>query len=194
MDSMNSAYLGLFQPWVIQGVTLNWRTGVYAIPERTDGQYPFRLLKSEYLIAGSTEEWFPFTDAELVRQGNAIHVFSDPPQVANFRFSLAVGFGQMVDLTTDLTTLGVTNALAGIPMLGAAATMCLGWEGRRVQPVFQGDSRRATEVQATSNSALSMRFRQQQQAAITEECARLLKEWGYRQPQQSGNSMGVTRW
>jgi hypothetical protein len=194
MDSLSASFTGLFQPWVVEATTLDRSGGIYALPDRTDGQYAFRLLKSEFLVAGVTQEWVSFTDAELVRQGNAIRVFSDPPQVAGFRFSLAVGFGQIVDLTTDLETLGVTNAIAGIPMLGAAATMALGWEGRRVQPVFQGDSRRASEVQATSNSALARQFKMQQQSAITEEQSRLIKEWGYRQPQTSGRDQGVNRW
>ena len=196
IDSMSSAYVGLYQDWVVDTVstTLNRSTGIYGIPDRTDGQIPFRLLKAEFLVGGTSELWQTFTDAEYIPQGNGVRVFSDPTQVAAYRFTLAVGFGQMVDLATDVNLIGITNALAGIPMLGAAATMCLGWEGRRVQPVFQGDSRRAAEVQPTSNSNLSRQYRLQQQGAVTEEQARLAKTWGYRQPQLSGSTLGVTRW
>ena len=194
IDSMSAASTGLYQSWVVEATSLAFESGIYAIPDRTDGLLPFRLLRSEFLVAGSDSLWVTFTDTEFIKQGNGVRVFSDPPQVAGYRFSLAVPFGQMVDLTTDLTSLGLTNSLAGIAMYGATAMMALGWEGRRVQPVFQGDSRRATEVTPTSNSALAMRFKQAQQQAITEEQTRLIGQWGYRQPQIGGSTAGISRW
>jgi hypothetical protein len=194
IDSLSSAYVGVYQPWIVEASTLDRSGGIYALPDRTDGQYATRILKAEFLVAGVDSLWVPFTDVELVRQGNTIRVFSDPPQVAGYRFSLAVGFVPPSALTDDLVALGITNAISGIPINGAAATMALSWEGRRVQPVFQGDSRRASEVQPTSSSSLARQFRQQQQNAITEEAARLAKEWGYRQPIVSGYTLGVTRW
>jgi hypothetical protein len=185
IDSMSSPATGLFYPQVYEATTLDRNGGIYAIPDFPTG-YPFRLLRSEYLVSGTTQMWSTFTDAYYNRQGNYVRVYSDPPQVGGYRFSLAFPFGQITDLTTDLTTIGITNALAGIAMLGVASTMALGWEGRRTQPVLQGDSRRSAEVPVNGNASLARQWRLQQQAAITEEVGRLATDWGYKQAMSSG--------
>lgn len=185
IDSMSSRVNGLFTPVVYTADTIDYHSGLYALPDHANG-YPFRLLKTEFLVSGTSQMWVEFTDAEYVRQGNVIRVFSDPPQVTGYRFSLAYPFGQIVDLNTDLETIGVTNPLAGIPINGVASTMALGWEGRRTQPTLQGDSRRPGEVPVTSNASLARQWAARKQEAIAEELARLTAEFGYRQPMSIG--------
>ena len=193
IDGMSSRDTGLYWPWVLESTDLSWSEGVYSIPDRADGTWPFRMVKAEYLASGSNI-YQAFTDAEYQPQNNAIRVFSDPPQVAMYRFTMACYYGQMNSLDTDLSTVGLTAALAGIPMLGAAATMVLGWEGRRTEPMTQGDPRRAAEVAVSSNASLARQWRLQQQAAITQEQSRLAGAYGYRQPMSLGLEQRTSRW
>jgi hypothetical protein len=110
---------------------------------------------------------------------------------------MATTFGQIVDLDTDLAAIGVNNYVADIPILGAASTMALGWEGRRLQPMSQGDSRRASEIGPGTTTALSRQFAIRQKDAINGELSRLLSLFGYRTPDTSGPTTlwrGGSRW
>lgn len=192
IDSMSSPDVGLYQPWTVMASELAWTSGTYEIPVRDDGRYPFRLLRSEYQVrgVGSTQV---FTDAEFQITTNSIRVFSDPRDMEGLRFTLALPFGRIVDLSTDYADIGLDQGLTDIPSLGAASTMVLGWEGRRTQPMSQGDTRRAGEVGANTNATLSARWRQRQKDAIESERARLIGMYGYRIPLSYGYEQSVFR-
>ncbi|MGV0949364.1 MAG: hypothetical protein ACOYB3_01740 [Azonexus sp.] len=188
IDSMSTPDVGLYWPKEYQFSSLDRVNGTYVLPlPDPETMWPFRLLRSEYRIAG-TDAWQTFTEAQFHPETGTIRVFFDPPGAIEYRFSLATTFGQMVTLDDDLTDIGVSNYSADIPMLGAAASMALGWEGRRTQPFSQGDSRRATEVQVGSNASLSRQFVARQKESINSELTRLLNLYGYRQPNTSGST------
>jgi hypothetical protein len=71
--------------------------------------------------------------------------------------------------------------------MGAAATLVRAFEGRRVQPNSQGDTRRSEEVSVGSSSALSRQWRAEQKMAIDQEHARLLATYGYQMVLPSGD-------
>jgi hypothetical protein len=192
IDSMSAPMNGLFWPWRLDHYDIDYVSGIYTLPLSTDGPRPFRLLRSEFRVRG-TDAWVTFTDAEYVREANYVRVLSNVAQADAYRFTMAVAFGQMRNLDSELVDLGVTNSMADIPIFGAASTLALSWEGQRVQPISQGPTRRASEVQVTSNASLSQRFKQRQQEAITEEQSRVLEAFGYRLPLTYGYEQRVIR-
>ena len=192
IDSMSAPQNGLFWPWRLDHYDLDYTSGIYMLPLSTVGPRPFRLLRSEFRQRG-TNLWVPFSDAEYIREANYVRVRSDPQQADAYRFTMAVAFGQMQSLDSELVDIGVTNSLADIPIFGAAATLILGWEGQRVQPVSQGPTRRASEVQVTSNANLSRVYKQRQQEAIVEEQTRNAAAFGYRMQQSYGYEKRIIR-
>lgn len=190
IDAMSSPDTGLYAPVAFQFDSIDRHNGTYTIdlPVPPPGQpevFPFRLLKAEYQNSG-IDAWNTFTDAEFQRHEMVVRVFCDPPAVVAYKFTLAVPFGQIIDLDTNLADIGVSDFITDIPIYGAAATMSLGWEGRRTQPFSQGDSRRAAEVQVGSNTSLSRMWRIRQQETINQELTRLIGLYGWRQPITSG--------
>lgn len=190
IDAMSSRDVGLYAPLAFEFNTIDRHNGTYVIemPAPSPGQpekTPFRLLKGEYQVSG-IDAWNTFTEAEFQEDVMTVRVFSDPAAVVAYKFTLAVPFGQILTLDTDLASIGVTDFLTDVPIYGAAATMVLGWEGRRSQPFSQGDSRRAQEVGIGSNTSLSRMWRMRQQEAINAELARLTGQYGWRQPMATG--------
>lgn len=192
IDGLSAPQNGLFWPWRLDHYDLDYTSGIYMLPLSTVGPRPFRLLRSEYRQRG-TNLWVPFTDAEYVREANYVHVLSDPQQADAYRFTMAVAFGQMHNLDSELVDIGVTNSMADIPIFGAASTLVLGWEGQRIQPISQGPTRRASEVQVSSSANLSRIYKQRQQEAIVEEQTRNAAAFGYRMQQSYGYEQRITR-
>jgi len=190
IDAMSSRDTGLFAPVEFLFDSIDRHNGTYEIvfpagPPDQPPIIPFRLLKAEYQVSG-VDAWNTFTEAEFQQSAMAVRVFSDPAAVVSYKFTLAVPFGKIVDLDTDLADIGISNYLTDIPIYGAASTMAMGWEGRRTQPFAQGDSRRSSEVAVSANSSLSRLFRLRQQEAINEELSRLIGIYGWRQSQATG--------
>jgi hypothetical protein len=190
IDSMSSADVGLYVPVALETTWVNRVGGTYEVELPVNGGAPNRLVKAEYLVGGSGA-WHAFTDAQWQQGALTVRVFVDPPGAVAYKFTLASPFGEIVDLDTNLVTLGIPDYLADIPMYGVAATMALGWEGRRTQPVNQGDSRRPSETPVNSNATLSNRWAARKREAIAAELSRLTREYGYRQPITSGHTVGL---
>jgi hypothetical protein len=186
INSMSSPDTGLYWPYVYTVDTIDRVSGTYPIPWEEGDSLPMRLLRSEYRVVGTSTSQV-FTDAEYQPTWNQVRVFSDPPDASAYSFTLSFPFGQMTDLDTDLSSIGVYGgSLTDIPILGAASTMALGWEGRRTQPNAQGDSRRAGEVPVNSNTSLARQWKARQAETIIQEQSRLMAMFGYRQPQTYG--------
>lgn len=193
IDAMSSPEVGLYWPRVFEFDSLDRVNGTYEIVVPDGDPVPQRLLRSEYRING-TDAWQQFTDSQFQAVGSTVRVFFDPPGAIAYRFTMAATYGQIVDLDTDLADAGVPDFLADIPMFGAASMMALGWEGRRLQPQSQGDSRRASEVAANMNTALSRQFAIRQKEAVNQELARLTSIYGYKTPDTSGPTTGRWGW
>ena len=188
VQGLSSRNTGLFAVWEYIVTALNRQSGTYPLDglSPTD-TVPFRLLRFEYRYAGTTT-WQQSTDAELQVYSNTLRVFQDPPGAIEYRFSLAIPYGQITSLEQTFEDIGITDAQSNIPCLGAAATMALSWSGRRAQPFSQGDSRRASETQQGSMAALSQQYRRTQQENLLDEVARLQAAYTYRQPAVSGQT------
>jgi hypothetical protein len=189
IQGLSSRNVGLYAVWEYQVSALNRQSGTYPLDGLSPmDTVPFRLLKFEYRYAGTTT-WQASSDAEWQQFDNTIRVFQDPPGAIEYRFSLAVPYGALTgDLEQSFADIGITDAQSNIPCLGAAATMALGWAGRRQQPFSQGDSRRAQENPGGSIIQMSQMFRRAQQENINDEVARLAARYTYRQPAISGQS------
>jgi hypothetical protein len=187
IDSMSSPDVGLFQPFQFEA-SVDDVSGTYVVPDQPDGRVPFRLLKAEWRIEG-TDAWQAFTEVEWQPNTNTIRVFSQPDG-RRVRFTMAYPFGQIADLNSTYLDVGVPGEMEDIPNLGAASTLALGWEGRRVQPFSQGDSRRANEIQPGSNASLSRQFEARKQQRVNEELARLTRLFGWRHPSTTGPTTG----
>ena len=188
VQGLSSRHTGLFAVWEYVVTALNRQSGTYPLDGLSPvGQPPFRLLKFEYRYAGTTT-WQASTDAEWQQFSNTIRVFQDPPGAIEYRFSLAIPYGQITSLEQTFADIGITDSQSNIPCLGAASTMAIGWAGRRNQPFSQGDSRRATETQVGGIVSLAQQMRRAQQENINDEVARLQARYTYRQPAVSGQS------
>jgi len=194
IDAMSSPDTGLYWPKNYSFTSIDRVNGTYPLPDPDpDTMVPFRLLRSEYRING-TDTWQQFTEAQFQPEGRVIRVFYDIPGAIEYRFTMATTFGQITSLADDLEAIGVTNYVADIPILGAASTMAVGWEGRRTQPFAQGDSRRAGEVGVGSNINLARQFQVRQKEAVNGELARLTGLFGYKTPDVSGPTSGRWGW
>lgn len=189
IDGMSSPSTGLYMPWLIEAEYVDHVSGMYEVPTDDTDLSPIRLLRAEWRPSGRTT-WIRFADVRYQPEQRAIRVFIDPPGVATYRFTLAMPFGTIESLSDNLDDLGVTANLLDVVRYGAASVLVMGLEGRRVQPIAAGDSRRASEVSVGSNAGLSRQWRLLQQQAINDEAARLVAAYGYQQsvaaPGQTG--------
>jgi hypothetical protein len=186
---LSSPLNGLFATAMLQSDGVSYTDGVYLIDsgDIAAGREILRLIRSEYRI-GDTYAWQEFTDCQWQPSGSVVRVFQDPPDATEYLFTFATTFGTPTALDDDLLDFGITDTVAECMTLGAAAAMALGWEGRRTQPLSQGDSRRAQEVSITGNTSLARMFEAKKQARVNEEAARLLSVYGIRQPSTSGGT------
>lgn len=191
IDAMSSPNVGLFEPFQFEAA-VDDVNGTYVVPDLPDGRLPFRLLKAEWRIEG-TDAWQAFTEAEWQPNTNTVRVFFQPDG-RRVRFTMAFPFGKITSLGTILADIGLSPEVEDIPLLGAASTLALGWEGRRVQPFSQGDSRRAGEVQPGSNTSLARQFKARQQERIADELARLTRLYGWRTPMTTGATTALGTW
>lgn len=189
IDAMSSPDVGLYSAFQFEASTDDLN-GTYVVPAQPDGRLPLRLLKAEYNIEG-TDAWQAFTEAEWQPNTNTVRVFfqRDGRRV---RFTMAYPFGEITNLSSTFLDIGVPSELEDIPMLGTAATLALGWEGRRTQPFSQGDARRANEVMPGTNSSLSRQWQARKQERVSEELARLTRLYGWRHPSVTGPT--TDRW
>ena len=186
---LSSPMNGLYAVAMLQSDGVSYSDGVYVIDSNdiAAGREILRLIKAEYRI-GDTYAWQDFTDCQWQPSGSVVRVFQDPPDATEYLFTFATTFGTPTALDDDLLDFGITDTVAECMTLGAAAAMALGWEGRRTQPLSQGDSRRAQEVNVSSNTSLARMFESKKQARVNEEAARLLSVYGVRQPNTSGGT------
>lgn len=193
IEAMSSRDVGLYGVVAFETDSIDWVNGTYTLPPLADpdGSY-IRLLKAEYRLWGS-DAWAPFTEAEYQPNGNIVRVYWNPVQAAEYRVTMARTFGVPQGYDDDLEPLGLTAELVDIPLLGAASRLALGWEGRRLQPISQGDSRRASEVGAGTNTAMSRMFAMRRQDRIAEELARLTGLYGWKQAIASGPTTATLR-
>lgn len=188
IEAMSSPNSGLFSTVMLGSTNMNYFDGVYYIdPDDIGaGRTVLRIAKAEYQVAG-TDAWQRFSQCEWQPAADVIRVFYNPPGATQFNFILAVTFGVPTGLDTDLdATCGVPDSMADIPILGACSTLALGWEGRRTQPVVQGNSRRASEVAPSSNTSLSRQYQARQQQRLADELARLTQQYPWHSVVASG--------
>lgn len=180
IQNLSTPDTGLYWVDILEASAIDRVSGMYQIPDRDDGLMPLRLLKAEFRLGG-TSAWQTFAEAEYQTATNRIRVFYDPPGLIEYRFHMAYPFGDLTgSLDQELNDIGIYDAIQNIPIFGIASTMAMGWEGRRMQPLAQGDARRPTEVQVGASIGLSRLFAQRQKDEIAGELSRLTRMYGWR--------------
>jgi hypothetical protein len=166
-----------------------------SVVDTTWGTYPVdptvgvihRVLSVRYLRPGSVDEWVEVPNGSFDFQpdgsgGQVVKVTGLIPGGTTVEFSGAGPFLRPTGLDQDIADIFHPEHLGDIPALGAAAAMLLTQESRRLQPLAQGDPRRAEEVPATSNSSAAREMRRAQKARIDEEYARMVRLWPWQVP------------
>jgi hypothetical protein len=155
---------------------------VYPLP--TTGSWPastpIRVLSAQYHVIG-VDQWRTLNGVTYQPAERTVRVVGATPDATQLRFVLSFPFIQATTLEQDSSVLGLSSWNEDVPCLGAAGMLALADEGRRVQPVTQGDPRRATEVQPGANIGVSRSFFAQFNDRLLEEHARLVGQYPYRQ-------------
>lgn len=186
--SLTSPMNGLYGYGTVQYNT-DYTFGVYHLPTPAwDAFYPLRILSSKYLRNGSSQQWQRMEGATYQPENRSIRVLGNPPVGSFVEFVLAFPFNLPTSLTQDVATLGMPAQAQGVPGLGVCATLSRSTEGRRNQIMSQGDSRRPTEVPAGANLGPARDWAQDYAAAIREEQARLVQQFGWKRPNVAGIS------
>lgn len=154
----------------------NWLDDTYPLPE--DMEDPVRLLRGRYRIPG-THAWGTIQNTIYQPEQRMTRIMSSVADANTVQFSYAMRFHLPVSLSDSLVSLGITANLKNIPSLGAASSLALSSEGRRVQPVSQGDPRRAEETAPGSNVGVSRQWEKQKKDMIEAEYTRLVREYGW---------------
>ncbi len=154
-----------------------WET--YPIP---DGANVLEILALRYLYPGSTETWLD-VDLNYVQWQpveGTVRLTCNLP-VTTLQFLYKGGFTAATSLLDDpIADCGLAESQLDLPPLGAAVRLLRTTENKREQIAVQGDSRRASEVLAGSNSAAANALNRDFQSRIDAESLRLIKAYPYR--------------
>jgi hypothetical protein len=175
--SMSSPDVGLYAPASFQSTYNTF--GVYTLPTAWDGIDPIRILSVRYKKSG-TIDWERIDAYEWLADRGIVRIHSPQPGAQLFEFVFALPFSAPESLATTYEEMGIPGPFSDIPALGLASKMSLSMEGRRVQPLAQGDSRRAEEVGPGANIGLSREYGRIYRDRCNEELARLTRLYGYR--------------
>ena len=97
-----------------------------------------------------------------------------------YEFTFGFPFNAPTALDNDCFELGLTEkSQQDIPPLRAAARLALSVEGRRAQPMSQGDSRRPEEVPMTASVTVAREFSREYREAVMAERSRLQALFGF---------------
>jgi hypothetical protein len=178
IQEMSSTAHGLFHVEEI-AYNRNWTDDTYPLP--VDMEEPVRLLRGRYRIPG-TKAWGQIQNVVYQPEQRMARIFSSVADANTLELAYAMKFTAPTAMSDTLVSLGITGNLANVPSLGAASALALSTEGRRLQPVTQGDPRRAEEVPAGGNVGISRSWEKQKEDMIQAEYARLLREYGWAMP------------
>lgn len=152
--------LGRIDFWMEYGITLS---GTYPPPT---GVVPEKLLAA-YGFDG--QKWWQIKDAFL--ELGAVRVFDD--RWSRYCFVYREPFKEVTSFTQDaVNDIGLSESMLDIPVLGAAGLALLSIEARRNQVDAQGDTRRASEVQAGSNMGSGREMLRMRDQRIAHEAMR----------------------
>lgn len=180
--ALSSPFNGLFS-YGSFGSAPDYTSGTYPFPDTApwNNNTPVRLLVCRYRPFG-VDYWVTETRATWQPDEHVVRLPGPQPSSDTIQFVFAFGFNRATDFSTDPTTLGFSENNWDIPGLGVAATMHRTWEGRRVQPLAQGDARRAEEVQAGANIGVARDWALMRQQRINEELARQIALYPFKMP------------
>lgn len=180
LTSMSSPVNGITGYGMYESVP-DYVANVYPLPDTAPWttRSAIRVQMAQYLRIG-IDQWVDLNGVHYLANQRTIQVTGATPDAVQLRFLLSFPFDDATSLATDTATLGLTAENEDIPGLGAAQVLALGDEGRRAQPVHQGDPRRAGEVQAGANVGVSRAFGAQFKSRMVEEHARQQSLYPYR--------------
>ena len=184
--SMSSPLNGLFWTKTLGVEGTDWRNGTYDVPlvegvppDEVPWGDPIRVATARYRMPG-VDAWMLSGEAVYQADKRVVRIAVQPPSGTTSEVIMAMPFTTFADLD-DVADHGLNDFTQDIPCLGAAASLVMSFEGRRIQPMSQGDSRRAEEVSVGSGANLARQWRTAQRQAIDAEYARLLRLYGWQQ-------------
>lgn len=160
--------------WTEQ-VDPTWQT--YTMPSAALAKYT-GMLRIRYRMPGTPDVWIDIPEKSYRVQINGtvgtIRLLRNVPSGTSIQFEYKARFAPATSLADDpVAVCGLTESMLDIPPLGMYATLLRTTESRRIQPMSQGDARRAQEVSVTGNSEMSKVAERQYATRIMEEYARL---------------------
>lgn len=141
------------------------------------------LLGARVLAPGTPDSWVDLPAKSLLWQQdqNIVRITRALPAGVNIEFRYKGPFSVPVSLSQDpIADVGLTDTMVDIPALGTVVTLLRTTEGRRNSVTTQGDSRRATEVDAGANLSAAREFERDYNSRIGEESLRLNSRNPYR--------------
>lgn len=176
LRSMSSPENGLYKigTWT---ATVDPTYQTYEVP--TAALDMTNLIRVRWRWPGTTDVWTDmaprFYRWVYSNDRNLVRLLLQIPSGTEIEFTYKAPFTLATSLTDDLVTdCGLTETMLDIPSLGASIQLLTTTESRRTQITTQGDSRRADEVPAGSNSNIANQLMRQHRYRIQEEAARLV--------------------
>ena len=150
----------------------------YTFPADVEPRY-MAMLRVRYRMPGTSDVWMDVPEKSYRVQVNPIsstvRLLRNIPSGTQITFQYKAKFAPATSLADDpIADCGLTESMLDIPALGMYATLLRTSESRRLQPMTQGDSRRASEVPATGNAEMSKLAERQYQVRVQEELSRLM--------------------
>jgi len=177
--SLSSPVHGLYRlgTWTDDTDTV-W--GTYEVP--VEARSMTNLIRAQVLYYGTSDVWvdIPANMIDWQPERDTVRIKQYLPAGTEIKFDYKAPFLPAVDLSDDaVDDMGLAESMMDIPPLGATARLLRGTESRRAQPTSQGDSRRAEEVQAGSNSAAAREFDREFRQRVADEQIRLVNRNPY---------------
>ena len=175
IDSISQPTMGLFSVASYAPTEVNREDGVYTLPDFPAP--PIRLVSTRWRLVG-TEKTEYTGNAEWIPQDGVVKVNGPLPWADQVEFLFACPFIRAATLDdVMLTDCLIDPVTENIVLLGAAASLALSNESRRVSLFAQGDSRRAEEVREGANIGVARMYSAEFQAAVDAEYTRLTRLW-----------------
>lgn len=182
--TLSNPMTGLFGPADVDSI-INFTSNTY-FPPTTWTVDPIKVVGVRWQGFGPDRSWKDVDGWTYQPDNGGVQVWAPQIQAGTIRVTYALPFSPPIALTDDLTTLGLPSEMWDIPVLGALSSLQTGMEARRLQPLAQGDGRKAEELAAGSSTNLSQVLRREYQFRVNQESSRLQALYGVRQQSLGG--------
>lgn len=174
---LSSPMNGLYQigTWT-ENVSPTYQT--YEVPSQALGMT--NLARVRYRWPGTPDVWSDLRPSSykwiVSETGNKVQLYVNIPAGTEIEFTYKAPFNKATSLADDpVADCGLAETMLDIPAMGAAVMLLRTTDARRNQIQTQGDSRRAAEVQPSSNLSTASTIDRDYKDRIRDEYARLVQ-------------------